>query len=138
MSHIFPNEQEIIEIKRRLREILAEQGLKGAKLEDDENDDYILTFTYKKINYQIYIESNDCIHYSIRSIEDCDYSDQFFDPLAQVEDIPFFEEFLFQIEQNSFIQYRNLWLDLEKIQAKYEGVLDIDFEDIIKDKFSLY
>ena len=138
MAHTFPDEQQLNDIKNRLREIFIQQGFKSDQLQNDEEDEYILSFSHKKINYQLYIESEENIHYGICSISDCDYSDQFFDPLDQVENIQYFEEFLFQIEEKTFEPYRNLWSDLEKIQSKYEGILEIDFEDIIKEKFDLY
>ncbi len=126
---------EIPQIAEKLIAILLEHGIKPKDIRQDGES---ISFDRRKITYSIYIEGEEDIHYGVESIEDADYSQDFFSNKDEYGDINHLEDFLSQIDEGLYDDYRKLWIDLEKLEEKYSDSAFIDVEEVIKEKYGLF
>jgi hypothetical protein len=126
---------EIKEIKDKLVEIFVEEGFKSKLLIEDKENNEILYFSHKGINFKIWVDSEESIYYSIFKIESIDLSEDFFRNYDVIRaDLDSFVNFLHSVKNGDFLFYKNIFTDVKKLKDKYVDY-DSDLSSIIAYQF---
>lgn len=123
------NNQQIID------SLISTLILNKIKRDNIDVEDLSIDFTVKNITYNIYVEDEETVHYGVKNIEDAEYSEGFLHKLTEYGDVGYLNEFLDSVKEGTFEKYRKVWLDLQKLEDKYEDLIGEGFPDIVHEKY---
>lgn len=128
-------EQNILkEIKGELLDIFKSAGFSLSQI--SVSKEYTFMFEHKYITYKVdWSGGYKDVIYSIEEIEDCDFSKEFLEWENWVEDVPYFEDYLRAIKSGRWNTLRKVWIALDDLEDDSIGILPVEFEDILKEKY---